>query len=63
LITVLLTVSVNQRLGEVAALRALGFSQRRVVVDVLWRSLLPWAAAPCSPCRSACCCRAGSTRS
>ena len=40
LITVLLTVSVNQRLGEVAALRALGFSQRRVVVDVLWRSLL-----------------------
>lgn len=40
LITVLLTVSVNQRLGEVAALRALGFSQRRVVADVLLRSLL-----------------------
>ena len=35
LITVLLTVSVNQRLGEIAALRALGFSQRRVVADVL----------------------------
>lgn len=35
LITVLLTVSVNQRLGEVAALRALGFSRNRVVLDVL----------------------------
>ena len=35
LITVLLTVSVNQRLGEIAALRALGFSQRRVAADVL----------------------------
>ena len=40
LITVLLTVSVNQRLGEIAALRALGFSQRRVVADVLWESVL-----------------------
>ena len=40
LITVLLTVSVNQRLGEVAALRALGFSQGRVVLDVLWESAL-----------------------
>ena len=40
LITVLLTVSVNQRLGEVAALRALGFSQRRVVLDVLCESSL-----------------------
>ena len=40
LITVLLTVSVNQRLGEVAALRALGFSQIRVVLDVLWESTL-----------------------
>ena len=36
----LLTVSVNQRLGEVAALRALGFSQRRVVLDVLFESAL-----------------------
>ena len=35
LITVLLTVSVNQRLGEIAALRALGFSRRRAVGDVL----------------------------
>jgi len=40
LITVLLTVSVNQRLGEIAALRALGFSRRRVVADVLCESLL-----------------------
>jgi putative ABC transport system permease protein len=40
LITVLLTVSVNQRLGEVAALRALGFSQQRVVLDVLFESAL-----------------------
>jgi ABC-type lipoprotein release transport system permease subunit len=40
LITVLLTVSVNQRLGEVAALRALGFSRMRVVKDVLSESAL-----------------------
>ena len=40
LIMVLLTVSVNQRLGEVAALRAIGFSQRRVAVDVLCESFL-----------------------
>jgi putative ABC transport system permease protein len=40
LITVLLTVSVNQRLGEIAALRALGFSRRRVVVLVLSESAL-----------------------
>ena len=40
LITVLLTVSVNQRLGEIAALRALGFSRRRVVSDVLCESAL-----------------------
>jgi putative ABC transport system permease protein len=40
LITVLLTVSVNQRLGEVAALRALGFSRNRVVLDVLCESAL-----------------------
>jgi len=40
LITVLLTVSVNQRLGEIAALRALGFSRGRVVADVLCESLL-----------------------
>lgn len=35
LITVLLTVSVNQRLAEIAALRALGFSRGRAAVDVL----------------------------
>lgn len=40
LITVLLTVSVNQRLGEIAALRALGFSRRRVVADVFCESVL-----------------------
>ena len=40
LITVLLTVSVNQRLGDIAALRALGFSRWRVVADVLCESAL-----------------------
>ena len=40
LITVLLTVSVNQRLAEIAAVRALGFSRRRVAADVLWQSVL-----------------------
>jgi putative ABC transport system permease protein len=40
LVTVLLTVSVNQRLGEIAALRALGFSQQRVVADVFCESVL-----------------------
>jgi len=40
LICVLLTVSVNQRLGEIAALRAIGFSRRRVVADVLCESAL-----------------------
>ena len=40
LITVLLTVSVNQRLGEIAALRALGFSRWRVVTDVLYESTI-----------------------
>jgi putative ABC transport system permease protein len=40
LISVLLTVSVNQRLGEIAALRALGFSRARVAADVFWQSAL-----------------------
>lgn len=40
LIAVLLTVSVNQRLGEIAALRALGFSRRRVMADVFCESVL-----------------------
>jgi len=40
LIAVLLTVSVNQRLGEIAALRALGLSRGRVVAGVLCESAL-----------------------
>lgn len=40
LITVLLTVSVNQRLGEIAALRAIGLSRRRLAADVLWEAVL-----------------------
>jgi ABC-type antimicrobial peptide transport system permease subunit len=40
LITVLLTVSINQRLGEIAALRALGFTRWRVVADVFCESVL-----------------------
>jgi ABC-type lipoprotein release transport system permease subunit len=40
LITVLLTVSVNQRLGTIAALRAIGFSRRRMVTDVVAESAL-----------------------
>ncbi len=38
LITVLLTVSVNQRVGDIAALRALGFTRGRVVLDVICES-------------------------
>ena len=40
LVTVLLTVSVNQRLAEIAALRALGFSRSRAAVDVLAQGAL-----------------------
>jgi putative ABC transport system permease protein len=40
LIAVLLTVSVNQRVAEIAALRALGFSRRRASADVMWQSVL-----------------------
>lgn len=40
LITVLLTVSVNQRLGTIAALRAMGLSRRRVVADVVCEAAL-----------------------
>jgi putative ABC transport system permease protein len=40
LITVLLTVSVNQRLAEIAALRALGFSRGRAAADVLIQGAL-----------------------
>ncbi len=38
LVSTLLTVSVNQRFGEIAALRALGFSRQRVVLDLLCES-------------------------
>jgi len=40
LIATLLTVSTNQRLGEIAALRALGFSRRWIVVDLLLESTI-----------------------
>lgn len=40
LVTTLLTVSVNQRFAEIASLRALGFTRRRVVADLLWESAL-----------------------
>jgi putative ABC transport system permease protein len=40
LIAVLLTVSVNQRLGEIAALRAVGLSRARVTAGVLWEAVL-----------------------
>jgi putative ABC transport system permease protein len=40
LIAVLITVSVNQRLAEIAALRALGLSRGRVIAGVFWESLL-----------------------
>lgn len=40
LVTVLLTVSVNQRFAEIATLRALGFSKKRVVLDVLCQAAL-----------------------
>lgn len=40
LVAVLLTVSVNGRLGEIAALRALGLTRSRVILGVVWESLL-----------------------
>jgi putative ABC transport system permease protein len=43
LVTTILTVSVNQRLGEVAALRALGFPRARVAADLVWESV--WIVA------------------
>ncbi len=38
LISVLLSVSVNQRFAEIAALRAIGFGRRRVAADLVWES-------------------------
>jgi len=40
LTTTLLTVSVNQRLGEVAGLRALGFARRRIAADLICESAI-----------------------
>ena len=40
LVATLLTVSVNQRLGEVAALRALGIARRKIAVTLLWEAAL-----------------------
>jgi putative ABC transport system permease protein len=40
LVATLLTVSVNQRLGEIAALRAIGISRRHVAGMLLWESAL-----------------------
>jgi putative ABC transport system permease protein len=40
LVTSLLTVSVNQRLGQVAALRALGVPRHRIAATLVWESAL-----------------------
>ncbi|MEO8260205.1 MAG: FtsX-like permease family protein [Acidobacteriota bacterium] len=40
LIATLLTVSVNQKLGQVAALRALGLPRRRIAAMLVWESAL-----------------------
>ena len=40
LVATLLTVSVNQRLGEIAALRAIGIGRARVAAMLLWESAL-----------------------
>jgi putative ABC transport system permease protein len=40
LVATLLTVSVNQRLGQVAALRALGVPRHRLAATLLWESAL-----------------------
>jgi ABC-type antimicrobial peptide transport system permease subunit len=40
LIAVLLTASVNERLGEIAALRAVSLSRSRVVAGVLFESMM-----------------------
>jgi putative ABC transport system permease protein len=38
LVATLLTVAVNHRLGEIAALRAIGISRRRIISMLLWES-------------------------
>jgi putative ABC transport system permease protein len=40
LVATLLTVSINQRLGEIAALRALGIRRRRIASMLLWEAAL-----------------------
>jgi len=40
LVATLLTVSVNQRLGEIAALRAIGIGRARIAAMLLWESAL-----------------------
>ena len=40
LVATILTVSTNQRLGEIAALRALGIGRRRIASMLLWESVL-----------------------
>ena len=40
LVATLLTVSINQRLGEIAALRALGIGRQRIASMLLWESTL-----------------------
>jgi putative ABC transport system permease protein len=40
LVATLLTVSVNQRLGQVAALRALGLPRKRIAGTLVWESVL-----------------------
>jgi len=40
LVATLLTVSVNQRLGEIAALRAIGIARARIASMLLWESAL-----------------------
>lgn len=44
LLATLLTVSANQRLAEIAAMRAMGFSRRRIAADVLAEAVLFVAA-------------------
>ena len=40
LITTLLTVSVNQRVAEIATMRAMGFPRRRIVTDLAYESAM-----------------------
>ena len=40
LISTLLTVSVNQRVAEIATMRAMGFPRRRIVVDLVYESAM-----------------------